>query len=86
MELWVSLRLSGTSHPVPGDRLRKCVSPVLCHRCKMAFDILGTPDDLKFRSCLTFFLATSVADEDKMFFDEALERFPMASLIHIQSR
>ena len=44
-------------HPVLGVRLRECVNLVLAVEAKTAYDILGSPDDLKLRSCLTLFEA-----------------------------
>src|SRR5262249_3285140 len=38
--------------PILGSRLRH---DVLGHKGKSALEILGSPDDLKFRSCLTLF-------------------------------
>lgn len=43
-------------HPVLGARLRECVELVLGVKGKSAFQIFGTPDDLKFRSSMTLFL------------------------------
>jgi uncharacterized protein (DUF1810 family) len=43
-------------HPVLGARLRSCAQCVLeVSPGKSAHDIFGSPDDLKFRSCLTLF-------------------------------
>src|SRR6516162_10030645 len=39
-------------HPVLGTRLRQVVNLMLRHAEKPALEILGSPDDLKFRSCL----------------------------------
>ena len=63
------------SHPILGERLRRCISLMVSHKHKTAFEILGTPDDLKFRSCLTLFLKAAVNDEDKELFNEALDQF-----------
>lgn len=41
--------------PILGDRLRHDVRLVLRHKGKSALEILGSPDDLKVRSCLTLF-------------------------------
>ena len=38
--------------PVRGGRLVACTDAVLAHRIKLARAIFGTPDDLKFRSCM----------------------------------
>ena len=37
-----------------GNRLRNHVSLMISHKDKSALEILGSPDDFKFRSCLTF--------------------------------
>lgn len=51
------------AHPVLGPRLLGCTQAVLVHRDKTAHKIFGTPDDLKFRSCMTLFmLAAPEAD------------------------
>jgi uncharacterized protein (DUF1810 family) len=41
--------------PILGDRLRHNVRLLIRHKGKSALDILGSPDELKFRSCLTLF-------------------------------
>ena len=61
------------AHPVLGSRLRECVTALLAHREKSARAILGAPDDLKFRSCLTLFRAAA-APQDKLW-QNALDRF-----------
>lgn len=43
-------------HPILGERLRACTLTILHHAPALtARDILGSPDDLKFRSCMTLF-------------------------------
>ena len=60
-------------HPVLGPRLQACVGIVLAApHGKSAHDIFGSPDDLKFRSCLTLF--ERVAPEEPLF-AAALVRF-----------
>lgn len=49
-------------HPVLGARLRECVELVNQVEGRSIEAILGPPDDLKFRSCLTLFL--QVAPDD----------------------
>ena len=39
--------------PMLGSRLRNDVGLMMRHKGKSALEILGSPDDLKFRSCLT---------------------------------
>ena len=45
------------AHPVLGPRLLECTALVDQLQGKTALQILGSPDDLKFRSCLTLFAA-----------------------------
>ncbi|WPP01570.1 DUF1810 domain-containing protein [Pseudomonas sp. HR96] len=59
-------------HPLLGPQLEECVSALLAHRDKTALEILGHPDDLKLRSCLTLF--ASIAPEHPLF-APALEHF-----------
>jgi uncharacterized protein (DUF1810 family) len=60
-------------HPVLGPRLKACAELMLAtDRGKTALDILGTPDDLKLRSCVTLF--AQVAPEESVF-ERVLARF-----------
>jgi len=59
-------------HPVLGPRLRECCALMLQVPGRSAHEILGSPDDLKFRSCLTLF---SLADPQEPLFRQGLERF-----------
>ncbi len=43
------------AHPVLGPRLIECCEALLLHPDRSARDILGSPDDLKLRSCATLF-------------------------------
>jgi uncharacterized protein (DUF1810 family) len=45
-------------HALLGSRLRECVELMLAVKGRTPHDILGTPDDLKLRSCLTLFVRT----------------------------
>ena len=47
--------------PVLGPRLVECMEAVLGISGKSAYDILGSPDDLKLRSCATLFATVSPA-------------------------
>lgn len=60
------------AHPILGPRLRACVKAMLGHRGTPPRAILGSPDDLKFRSCLTLF---ETAAPDEPLFAEALAAF-----------
>lgn len=59
-------------HPVLGKRLKECTELVLAVDDKTAHEIFGSPDDLKFRSCMTLF--AQVAPGEPLFC-QALERF-----------
>lgn len=59
-------------HPLLGPRLRECVQAALDCGIADPHLLLGFPDDLKFRSCLTLF--ERVAGGDPLF-SEALQRF-----------
>jgi uncharacterized protein (DUF1810 family) len=43
------------AHPVLGPRLLECTAAVNAHVDRTLRDIFGSPDDLKFRSCMTLF-------------------------------
>ena len=58
-------------HPLLGARLKECVNLLLSQRNSEIHDILGSPDDLKLRSCLTLFSTLS----ENPCFKRALERF-----------
>jgi uncharacterized protein (DUF1810 family) len=59
-------------HPVLGPRLRECTELVNRISDRTAHDIFGSPDDLKFRSCMTLFAR---ATADNGVFLAALERY-----------
>lgn len=59
------------AHPVLGVRLRDCVTLVNAIECRSAHEIFGSPDDLKFRSCLTLFALATQAP----LFREALDKY-----------
>ena len=61
--------------PLLGSRLRHDVRLMTSHEGKSAFDILGSPDDLKFRSCLTLFAEAATDDSDRVLFKQALDQF-----------
>jgi uncharacterized protein (DUF1810 family) len=61
------------AHPVLGARLRECSALVLSAHGPAIDDILGPPDDLKFKSCMTLFDAVAPAGET--LFAQCLQRF-----------
>lgn len=61
------------AHPVLGPRLRECCELMLAiPEPRSAHDILGSPDDLKFRSCVTLF---GLAAPGEPLFARCLDRF-----------
>ena len=58
--------------PVLGGRLVVCIEAVLVYRTKSAREVFGTPDDLKFRSCMTLF---AIAAPQQLIFQIALDEF-----------
>ncbi|MBV8536815.1 MAG: DUF1810 domain-containing protein [Alphaproteobacteria bacterium] len=60
------------AHPVLGQRLRDCTQLVLEVTGRSAHDIFGSPDDLKFRSCMTLF---ADAAADNALFQAALRKY-----------
>jgi uncharacterized protein (DUF1810 family) len=63
------------AHPLLGSRLRRDVRLVMSHKGRSALGILGSPDDLKFRSCLTLFAEAASDDSDQALFKQALDQF-----------
>jgi uncharacterized protein (DUF1810 family) len=61
--------------PILGARLRQVVRLMMAHKGKSALEILGSPDDLKFRSCLTLFREAASDKCDRVLFTEALDQF-----------
>ena len=59
-------------HPVLGPRLKDCTEAMLSHSNLTAHAILGSPDDLKFRSSMTLFAAVS---DDGLLFETAIKVF-----------
>ena len=59
-------------HPVLGPRLVECTRLMLAVNGKTALQILGSPDDLKFRSCMTLF---EQAMPQEPAFRQALEKY-----------
>lgn len=54
-------------HPVLGPRLVECCEAVMGVDGRSAYDICGSPDDMKLRSCATLFAC--VSDPDTLFTD-----------------
>jgi uncharacterized protein (DUF1810 family) len=60
------------AHPVLGERLRECTRLVLAVQDRSINAILGSPDDLKFHSCMTLFAR---AAPDEPLFKDALRKY-----------
>ncbi len=63
------------SHPVLGPRLIECTQLVAAVEGRSIHRILGSPDDLKFRSCLTLFAAAAATTEEHKVFFDALDKY-----------
>ena len=59
-------------HPVLGERLKECTEAVLALDGKTAYEIFGSPDDLKLKSSMTLF--ERVAGENSIF-SETLKKY-----------
>jgi uncharacterized protein (DUF1810 family) len=60
------------AHPVLGPRLKECVRLALRIEGSSINDIFGSPDDLKFRSCVTLFHCAAPQDT---LFEDALRKY-----------
>jgi uncharacterized protein (DUF1810 family) len=61
------------NHTILGARLRECTELVFKIEGRTIEQIFGTPDDLKFRSCMTLF--ARACTEDQIFKDALLKYF-----------
>ena len=61
--------------PILGSRLRDCMRFIMGHKGRSALEILGSPDDLKLRSCLTLFGQAASDQSGRALFKEALDQF-----------
>lgn len=50
------------SHPVLGPRLLECAEAVMGVTGRTAYELFGTPDDMKLKSCATLFESVSPPD------------------------
>jgi uncharacterized protein (DUF1810 family) len=62
------------AHPVLGSRLILCTETVLAVKGRTLNDIFGSPDDLKFHSCMTLFAMASEESHDSTF-RRAIDRY-----------
>jgi uncharacterized protein (DUF1810 family) len=61
------------NHPILGSKLRQVSSELLKLEENNAYNILGSPDDIKLKSCMTLFLA--VNEEKECVFRQVLDKF-----------
>ncbi len=61
--------------PILGDRLRQAIRLMFSQKEKSALEILGSPDDLKFCSCLTLFRQAAAEQGDRALLMAALDQF-----------
>lgn len=59
-------------HPVLGKHLRQITTALLALEGKTAFEVFGSPDDMKLRSCMTLF---SLALDTEDIFQQVLDRY-----------
>lgn len=64
--------LAYLNHSILGPRLQECTHAMLGHSYRGVYDILGSPDDLKFHSSMTLFGAVAPAGS---VFEKGLEVF-----------
>jgi len=60
------------SHPILGERLLECTKVVNQLKERTANQIFGSPDDLKFRSCMTLFELVAGRESE---FSKAIEKY-----------
>jgi uncharacterized protein (DUF1810 family) len=60
------------SHDLLGSRLRECTEAVLAVEGRTAYEILGSPDDMKLKSCMTLF---ELADGPDSIFSDILMKY-----------
>lgn len=62
------------AHPVLGARLREITKALLEVKNKTAFEMFGTPDYLKLKSCMTLF---KLAAPEETIFQEVIDKYYM---------
>ena len=74
---WYSIKSAAEAkaylnHPLLGQRLAECVEAALSVEGRSAYEIFGSPDDMKLRSCATLFGYVSPAGS---VFDRLLQKY-----------
>lgn len=62
-------------HPVLGNHLREITKALMLVKNKTAFEIFGTPDYLKLKSCMTLF---KLAKPTETIFQEVIDKYFMS--------
>jgi uncharacterized protein (DUF1810 family) len=62
-------------HSLLGKRLKECTALVLKVSGKTAHEIFGSPDDLKFRSCMTLFARVEMKLNGGNVFNDNIEKY-----------
>lgn len=62
-------------HSILGKRLEECAALVLKVSGKSAHEIFGSPDDLKFRSCMTLFAQAEMGEKGGTVFKDNIEKY-----------
>ena len=60
------------NHPILGKNLLEISTALLEVNNKTAFEIFGTPDDLKLKSCMTLFKAVS---PENSVFEQVIQKY-----------
>jgi len=67
--------LAYLAHPVLGKRLMECVDLVNAVEGRTVHQIFGSPDDAKFKSCVTLFAQVANMAHDPAVFEAALVKY-----------
>ena len=63
------------SHPVLGSRLKECTEAALSVEGRSAFDIFGSPDEMKLKSCATLFAYVSSVESVGSVFECLIDKY-----------
>ena len=63
------------SHPILGPRLKECTEAVISVEGRSAYDIFGSPDEMKLKSCATLFSYVSPAESAESVFQLLIDKY-----------
>ena len=63
------------AHPILGPRLLECTKLVNEIQGRTIDEIFGSPDDMKFRSCMTLFAHAASTEGTNRIFQDALDKY-----------